>query len=244
MHDILIYKNLIIKRKALINKQTRSNWNDKSGAVPEYLTSSQSSECYTATHVWLLTPATARLTLLPFKNKISLQKTNNFNILRLSGKWCTMYIHILISHLLQKVYLRRYGCPSRLVFFTRSSICPTQESHILFCIDKAHKRSFTKVALNSVLEENAIDFAWEFCWNFCRIFILEFNFFFFLQTVYICCFSQLSHRRFSPVQFVCLLRAVQCVLCALCAKKQVRGFCVFARTMGLWPYNRELIMII
>ena len=36
---------------------------------------------------------------------------------------------------------------------------------ILFCIDKARKRSFTEVALNSVLEENvasAIDFSWEF----------------------------------------------------------------------------------
>ena len=28
---------------------------------------------------------------------------------------------------------------------------------ILFCIDKARQRSFTEVALNSVLEENAID---------------------------------------------------------------------------------------
>ena len=36
---------------------------------------------------------------------------------------------------------------------------------ILFCMDKARKRSFTKVALNSVLEENAasaIDFEWKF----------------------------------------------------------------------------------
>ena len=37
-------------------------------------------------------------------------------------------------------------------------------------------------------------------------------------------FSQSSHRRLSPVQFDCVLRAVQCVLCALCAKLQVHDF--------------------
>ena len=47
--------------------------------------------------------------------------------------------------------------------FTRSAICQTQVVQVLFCMDKARKRSFTEVALNSVLEENAIDFAWEFC---------------------------------------------------------------------------------
>ena len=88
-----------------------------------------------------------------------------------------MYIHILFSHLRHEVYLRRNGRPTCTVFFTHSSICPTKASHILFCIDKARKRSFTEVALNSVLEENAVDFAWEFCWNFFRIFILQLNFF-------------------------------------------------------------------
>ena len=51
------------------------------------------------------------------------------------------------------------------MIFTRSLICRTKVVQILFCIDKARKRSFTEVALNSVLEEiqeNAIDFAWEF----------------------------------------------------------------------------------
>ena len=55
------------------------------------------------------------------------------------------------------------------------------------------------------------------CWNFCRIFILQIKPF----TKCICCFSQLSHRRFNPVHFDCVLRAVQCVLCAriaLCAQ--------------------------
>ena len=72
--------------------------------------------------------------------------------------------------------------------------------------------------LNSVLEENAIDFCMGI---FCRIFILHFNF---LTNGVFVVFPQLCHRRFSP--------AVQCVLCVLCAKKQVRVFCVFARTMG------------
>ena len=47
---------------------------------------------------------------------------------------------------------------------------------------------------------------------------------FYEQCIY--CFSQLSHRRFSPMQFDCVLRAVQCILCALCAKIQVRDLCV------------------
>ena len=75
------------------------------------------------------------------------------------------YIPTLFSHLWHKVCLRRYGRPTCEVIFTRSSICRTQAVQILVCIDKARKRSFTEVALNSVLEENAasaIDFEWEF----------------------------------------------------------------------------------
>ena len=41
--------------------------------------------------------------------------------------------------------------------------CFTRSSIFHFCIGKACKRSFIEVALNSVSEENAIDFAWEFC---------------------------------------------------------------------------------
>ena len=73
---------------------------------------------------------------------------------------------------------------------SRSLICRTQVVQILFCIDKARKRSFTEVALNSVLEENAasaIDFEWE---------IYSPN-----KNIYeqcICCVSQLFHRRFNP----------------------------------------------
>ena len=39
--------------------------------------------------------------------------------------------------------------------------------------NKARKSGFTQVALNSMLEESAIDFAWEFCWNLCRKFIFQ-----------------------------------------------------------------------
>ena len=100
------------------------------------------------------------------------------------------YIPTLFSHLRHKVYLRRYGRPTCAVIFTRSSICRTQAVQILICIDKARKRSFTEVALNSVLEENAasaIDFEWEFYSpnkNICE--------------QCICCVSQLFHRRFNP----------------------------------------------
>ena len=61
---------------------------------------------------------------------------------------------------------------------------------ILFCIDEARKRSFTEVALNSVLEENAasaIDFEWEFYSPNKNIY-----------EQCICCVSQLFHRRFNP----------------------------------------------
>ena len=60
----------------------------------------------------------------------------------------------------------------------------------LFCIDKARKRSFTEVALNSVLEENAasaIDFEWEFYSPNNNIY-----------EQCICCVSQLFHRGFNP----------------------------------------------
>ena len=58
---------------------------------------------------------------------------------------------------------------------------------ILFCIDKARKRSFTEVALNSVLEENAIDFAWSF--------ILQIKTF--TNSVFVA-FPNYFHRRFNP----------------------------------------------
>ena len=120
---------------------------------------------------------------------------------------------------------------------------------ILFCIDKARTRSFTEVALNSVLEENAasaIDFEWEF--------------YFPNKNIYeqcICCFpiisSAVQSRHFAYCSAVRTLHSVrkqtrvrflnscpewgsltihydyykfkmQCVLCTLCANKQESGF--------------------
>ena len=102
-----------------------------------------------------------------------------------------MYIQILFSHLWHKVYLvRRYGRPTSAVFFTRSSICRIQAAQILFCIDKARKRSFTEVVLNSVLEENAIDFAWEFAEISAGYLFSSLTFF--LQTVYLLFFPIIS----------------------------------------------------
>ena len=45
----------------------------------------------------------------------------------------------------------RYGRQTCVVIFHSLLIFPTQKPHIPFCIDKARKRSFTEVALNSVL---------------------------------------------------------------------------------------------
>ena len=101
------------------------------------------------------------------------------------------YIPTLFSHLRHKVYLQRYGRPTCEMIFTRSSICRTQAVQILFCIDKARKHSFTEVALNSVLEENAAsatDFEWEFYSPNKNIY-----------EQWICCVSQLLfHWRFNP----------------------------------------------
>ena len=43
-------------------------------------------------------------------------------------------------------------------FHSRFNLSDTKIAYH-FCIDKARKRGFTQVVLNSVLEENAIDFA-------------------------------------------------------------------------------------
>ena len=77
------------------------------------------------------------------------------------------YIPTLFLHLRHKVYLRRYGRPTcAVIFYSLFNLSdPGQAVQILFCIDKARKRSFTEVALNSVLEENAasaINFEWDF----------------------------------------------------------------------------------
>ena len=122
-----------------------------------------------------------------------------------------MYFQILFSDLRNKVYLRRYGRPTCAVIFTRSLICWTQVVQILFCIDKARKRSFTEVALNSVLEENAIDFAWE---------VYSPN-----KNIYeqcICCVSQLIS---SAVQSRHFAYCAQCnAYFALCAQKKCASF--------------------
>ena len=133
-----------------------------------------------------------------------------------------MYIHILFSHLRHKVYLRRrYGHPTCAVFFTRSSICRTQAAQILFCIYKARKRSFTEVVLNSVLEENAIDFAWEFAEISARYLFSSLTF---LQTVYLLFFP--NYLIGGSVQCNLIAYCVQCnAYFALCAHKDKCTVC-------------------
>ena len=137
------------------------------------------------------------------------------------------YIPTLFSHLRHKVYLRRYGRPTCEVIFTRSSICRTQAVQILFCIDKARKRSFTEVALNSVLEENeaspsAIDFEWEFYSPNKNIY-----------EQCICRVSQLFHRRFNPGT----LRIARSAVRTLRSVRKQCGFLLQVRNGGLWPYT-------
>ena len=77
-------------------------------------------------------------------------------------------------------------------FFSLFNLSDPSRANPFFCIDKARKHSFTEVALNSVLEENAasaIDFEWEFYSPNKNIYEL--------RIVYLLC-SQLFHRRFNP----------------------------------------------
>ena len=46
------------------------------------------------------------------------------------------------------------------------------------------------------------------------------------------------------IQALCVLRTVQCVLCALCANKQESGFWIPVRNGGFWPYIvRKILQI-
>ena len=92
---------------------------------------------------------------------------------------------------------------------------------ILFCIDKARKRSFTEVALNSVLEENAasaIDFEWEFYSPNKNIF----------EPVYLLCFPIIS----SPVQSRHFAYCAQCS--AYCAQTNESAVFEFFHGMGVF----------
>ena len=167
----------------------------------------------------------------PFQKK-KFAAENITIILRLSGKWPTFLycFHICDT---KCTYEDTAVQPARWFLLALQFVRPKSRKS-LFCIDKARKRSFTEVAFNSVLEENAIDFAWEFCWNFCQIFILQFNLFY---KRCICCFPK-----------ILIGGSVQCNLIAYCAqcnayfmlcvqKKQARGFVVLARNMGPLPYD-------
>ena len=98
---------------------------------------------------------------------------------------------------------------------------------ILFCIiDKARKRSFTEVALNSVLEENAasaIDFEWEFYSPNKNIY-----------KQCICCVSQLFHRRFNPGTLRIARSAVRTLRSV---RKQTSAVFEFFHGMGVFDHT-------
>ena len=116
------------------------------------------------------------------------------------------------------------------IFHSLFNLSDSRAVQILFCIDKARKRSFTEVALNSLLEEklavSAIDFAWEFYSPNKNIY----------EQCILLCFPIFSSVGQSSA--LCVLSAVQCVLCALCAKKQKCGFSVPHGFLGSSPYYR------
>ena len=92
---------------------------------------------------------------------------------------CNLYYYVfLLLGEIKKLKLKVSVQPVRWVLLALQFVGPKScKSFFVLTKHVSRKRSFTEVALNSVLEENAIDFAWEFCWNFCRIFILQFNLF-------------------------------------------------------------------
>ena len=102
---------------------------------------------------------------------------------------------------------------------------------ILFCIDKARLRSFTEVALNSVLEENAasaIDFEWEFYSPNKNI-----N----LRTVYLLCFPIIS----SAVQSRHFAYCAQCsAYFALCAETNKSAVFEFFHGMGVFDHTSSI----
>ena len=117
------------------------------------------------------------------------------------------------------------------VHLARRFLVPSPVSHALksstpFCIDKARKRGCIEHRVVNHNFRNALTLHY----NFGGYFTSSSNLFY---ERWIYCSSTHSHRGFKPVQFECVLRAMQCVLSALCAKVEVADFNACGRTTAL-----------
>ena len=96
-----------------------------------------------------------------------------------------------------------------------------------FCIDKARKRGCIEHRVVNNNFRNALTLHY----NFGGYFTSSINLFY---EWWIICFATYSHRGFKPAQFECVLRAMQCVLGALCAKVEVADFNACGRSTAFY----------
>ena len=141
-------------------------------------------------------------------------------LLTLSGKCCrfTPCFHFFqfkfpfgdIVHL-----PRRFLVPSPVSYALKSSTLFVLTKHV------------NGVALNTRVVNHNFRNALTLHYNFLGYFTSSSNLFY---ERWIYCFSTHSHRGFKRAQFECILRAMQCVLNALCAKVEVADFNACGRT--------------
>ena len=149
-------------------------------------------------------------------------------LLTLSGKCCrfTNCFHFfqfkfpfgdIVVHL-----ARRFLVPSPVSYALKSSTLFVLTKHV------------NGVALNTRVVNLNFRNALTLHYNFWGYFTSSSNLFY---ERWIYCFSTHSHRGFKPAQFECILRAMQCVLSALCAKVEVAENNACGRTTASQLYS-------
>ena len=119
---------------------------------------------------------------------------------------------------------RRFLVPSPVSYTLKSSTL-----FVLKKIDKARKRGCIEHRVVNNNFRNALTLHY----NLGGYFNSSINLFY---ERWIYCFAIHSHRGFKPAQFECVLRAMQCVLSALCAKVEVANFNACGRTTAFLLY--------
>ena len=143
-----------------------------------------------------------------------------------------LQIHKLFSLFPVQVPFWRYRCASRATFFSPLSSELCIEVIHPFCIGVLTKH-VNGVALNTRVVNHNFRNALILHYNFWENFTSSSNLFY-ERCIY--CFSTHSHRGFKPAQFECILRAMQCVLSALCAKVEVAENNACGRTTASQVY--------
>ena len=124
---------------------------------------------------------------------------------------------------------RRFLVPSPVSYALKSSTLFVLTKHV------------NGVALNTRVVNHNFRNALTLHYNFWGYFTSSSNLFY---ERWIYCFSTHSHRGFKPAQFECILRAMQCVLSALCAKVEVAENNACGRTTASQLYNWSFLFIV